>query len=75
MLKKNEGQKYIDAFPQFKKWINECSCCHRMGYAPNMPEKITIGQNSLKVINIKRYFEPLQLNQENLCEICEKILK
>ena len=40
-----------------------------------MPEKITIVEGSLEVYNIKRYFKPLELNQDVLCPQCEKVLK
>lgn len=73
--KGNEGEKYINSFPKLKKWINECLCCHEKGYNPAMPEKITIVEGSLEVYNIKRYFKPLELNQDGLCPQCEKVLK
>ena len=42
MKRNNKGEEYITAFPKFRKWINECICCHEKGYNPAMPEKITI---------------------------------
>ncbi len=71
----DKGQDYIDTFPKFKKWINECACCHRKGYSPNMPEKITVFDGSLEVYFIKKYFKPLAVNEESLCKICEELLK
>ena len=71
MQKTDKGQEYIDAFPKLKKWINECSCCHRKGYKPDMPEKITIVEGSTEVWHIKKYFKPLSVNQNGLCEVCE----
>ena len=71
----NEGEEYINAFPKFKKWINECICCHEKGYKPNMPEKITTVDGSLEVYFIKKYFKPLPLNEDGLCPQCEKVLK
>ncbi len=75
MKKNNKGEEYITAFPKLRKWINECICCHEKGYNPAMPEKITIVEGSLEVYNIKRYFKPLELNQDGLCPQCEKVLK
>jgi len=75
MKRNNKGEEYINAFPKLKKWINECVCCHGKGYNPAMPEKITIVEGSLEVYNIKRYFKPLELNQDGLCSQCEKVLK
>lgn len=75
MAKTDRGQEYIDTYPKLKKWINECYCCHRKGYNPDMPEKITIVEGSLEVYNIKRYFEPLSVNKDGLCEVCGKIMR
>ena len=49
MRKVNKGEEYLNKFPKFKKWINECVCCHRKGYNPDMPEKITVVDGSLEV--------------------------
>ena len=43
----NKGEEYIQAFPRFKKWINECICCHQKGYDPQMPEQISVVEGSL----------------------------
>ena len=55
MKKTNKGDEYINKFPKFKKWINECSCCHIKGYNPALPEKITTIDGSLEVYFIKKY--------------------
>ena len=75
MKKNNQGEEYINAFPKLKKWINECSCCHTKGYNPHMPEKITKVDGSLETYYIKKYFNPLYLNENGLCLQCEKIFK
>jgi len=74
-IRKNEGQEYIRAFPKFKKWINECKVCHRQGYKPDMPDKITVVEGSYEVYFIKKYFEPLELNEDGICEQCAAMLK
>lgn len=74
MNKNNKGEEYIKTFPKLEKWINECVCCHRKGYDPLMPNKITTVTGSLEVYYIKKYFKPLTLNEEGLCSQCEKIL-
>ena len=72
MMHLDRGEEYISAFPEFKKWINECGCCHRKGYAPSMPEKIGSNENSLGAYYIRKYFEPLSLNHRGLCPQCSK---
>lgn len=70
MPKANEGEEYIKAFPKFKKWINECEKCHFRGYDPNIPDQITPG--GLGTYFIKKYFQPLPLDKNGLCEQCSK---
>lgn len=74
MRKKNEGEQYLDAFPKLRKWINECCACHQKGYDPNMPEKISVVEGSLEVYFIKKYFKPLPLTKDGLCEQCANAL-
>ena len=71
----DKGENYINTFPKLKKWINECMCCHRKGYKPDMPETISIVEGAMDTYFIKKYFKPLQINEDGLCETCEKILK
>lgn len=71
--KKGEGEDYINAFPRLKKWINECVCCHAKGYKPEMPDKISIVEGCSDVHHIKKYFEPLEVNKNGLCKVCEKL--
>ncbi|MDE6442402.1 MAG: hypothetical protein K2L12_06610 [Clostridia bacterium] len=72
MGKKDYGEKYIEQIPRLKKWINECICCHKKGYKPNLPEKISSVDGSLDVYFIKKYFKPLSINQDGLCDVCAK---
>ena len=69
-----EGDKYIAAFPQFKKWIVECACCHRKGYRPDMPEHIGHAEFNLGASTIKKYFSELALDEDNICPECRKML-
>ena len=73
MIKKvDKGEEYIRKFPKFKRWINECVCCHKKGYDPSIPEKLGDG---LGVYYIKKYYKPLELNEIGLCSVCSKLLK
>ena len=71
----DKGEEYISAYPKFKKWINECMCCHSKGYIPSMPSHIDTDEASLGAYFIKKYFKPLSINEDGLCEQCSKILK
>ncbi len=68
-----KGEEYIAAIPKLKKWINECICCRRKGYDPKMPDHIST-EHSIAVMFIKEYFEPLYVNEQQLCEVCEKVM-
>ena len=67
-------QDYIQNYPKFKKWINECRLCHRVGYSPDMPEHIG-SEYSYASRAIKKLGNPLPLNEDGLCEVCEKLIK
>ena len=68
----DKGEEYIQSFPKLQKWINECVCCHRKGYNPEMPNKITVVEGSLEVYFLKKYFSPLLLNDNGVCQHCER---
>jgi len=70
----NDGEVYISAFPKYKKWINECSCCHAKGYKPSMPSHIGLDEGSLGAYYIKKYFKPLKINDNGLCDVCSRLL-
>lgn len=74
-ISKKEGENYINSFPKLKNLINECVCCHEKGYDPI---KFAIFSESCETFApycIKKYFNPLPLNQDGLCEQCERVLK
>ncbi|MDE6598333.1 MAG: hypothetical protein K2K60_06815 [Clostridia bacterium] len=70
--RRNAGSSYIDSFPVCKKWINECACCHRKGYKPEMPDHI-VGELSFAAVQIKKHYSVLSLNEYGLCEVCAKL--
>jgi hypothetical protein len=72
---KNQGEEYINGFPQFKKWINQCTCCQVRGYNPSMPDHIGDYDKHLGAYYIKKYFKPLSINEDGLCEQCYKLTK
>ena len=65
--------EYINKFPYVKRWINECSICHTMGYNPSMPEHIG-GEESYSAYFVKKYFKPLEL-KDGVCSECQKLAK
>ena len=77
--KKDTGSNYIKTYSKLKKWINECIICGSVGYNPEMPEILTrnIGNGEYPTFgayNIRRYFQPLAVNELGICEECQKRL-
>ena len=75
MIPRNKGEKYLKKFPRFGKWIRECCYCHRKGYDPDMPEQISKIEGSLGSYFIRKYFDPIVLDENGLCEQCSKCSK
>lgn len=69
----NKGDEYIDSFPKLKKWIVECRACHLKGYRPDMPEHV-LNEFSYDGFLVRKYFDPLEINENGLCDICSKII-
>lgn len=65
---KESGEDYISRFPKLKKWINECSLCHKKGYKPDMPDQISVVDGARDVFYIKKYFKPLKVNEDGICD-------
>lgn len=70
---KNEAQLYLEMYPNLKKkWINQCIICQREGYKLSLPENIHPG---IAAQNIRKYFEPLDIDENGLCDLCSKVVK
>ena len=74
MQKKGKsGEEYLTKFPKFRKWINECVCCHAKGYSPDMLSKIMLDSDSFGYKFIAKKFSPLLLNKKGECSVCARI--
>lgn len=76
--RRGEGAAYLEKYPGLKKWIHTCICCGSTGYDPNLPEKLTRnwGQGEITTFaaqNIRKYYNPLNVNELGICEACEKL--
>ena len=76
---KREQQDRYAADPQYRRWLNQCVACGRIGFKPELPERTTarlrlgsdfadfktgIGQT------IRAAFEELAVDDCGLCEVC-----
>lgn len=78
MNKKEEGLNYLKQYPELNKWINTCICCGSKGYNPKLPKELTSRGGTGEYItasarNLRRYFQPLSVNELGICETCEKV--
>ncbi len=73
MKHKKDSELYIMMYPELLKWINECPICHSKGYKLEMPEHIG-AECSLAVYNIRKYFKPLEVDKNGLCNQCSNVL-
>ena len=69
-MKGNEGEEYLQMYrKQAERWMNQCVACQRKGHKPDMPDSIYPG---VLASNLRRYFEPLELDEAGLCEQCRE---
>ena len=78
MNRKDEGLDYLKRYPELKKWMSTCICCGSIGYAPELPEVLTKNSGTgeygtMAAQNIRRYFQPLRVNELSICDICQKM--
>ena len=63
------GEKYLKMYPELDRWMNRCIACQRIGYKPEMPKQIS-RPGSAAARNIRKYFSPLEIDGDGLCEQC-----
>lgn len=70
-MKSAEGEIYLKSYPELeRRWINQCVACQRKGYKPSMPRIIYPGYAAQ---NLRRYFDPLDVDELSLCEQCRQV--
>jgi hypothetical protein len=73
-MKGNEGEEYLQMYPtRTARWLNQCVACQRKGYKPDMPNEIYPG--GALASNLRRYFEPLELDEAGLCDQCRDLVQ
>jgi len=72
-MKRLDGEELLKYYPKYNKWINECIVCHKKGYRLDTPDFISI-YDTIFTRSIKKAFKPLTLNENGVCEHCEKTL-
>ncbi|GKU24671.1 hypothetical protein [Clostridium folliculivorans] len=70
----DNGEEFLSMHPTQRKWINKCSMCHHRGYKPNILEQL-YPYPPTETRNLRCYFKPLALNNDGICDDCNKLLK
>lgn len=73
---KNEGELYLQMYPKFEKWMNQCIICQSKGYKPEFNNYTGNADGwGAGSKNIRHYFSELSVNELGYCEQCQKIIK
>lgn len=76
-------QERYAADPQYRRWLNECTACGRIGYKPELPARTTarlrLGSDFADFTTglgfaIRTTFEPLAVDERGLCESCQRVV-
>lgn len=74
-----EGDAYLDAYPEMRRWINECTTCHDRGWNPSLPDRLTARASGGEITiggahTLRRYFpRPLTLDEHGRCPVCAQL--
>ena len=74
MGKEKDRALYMRRYPKLNKWINECWLCHCQGYDRSIVENPN-NEQTIAARNIKSFFQPLDLDEDGLCEVCSRLSK
>ena len=69
-MRSGEGHRYLNQFPHLWSWMNRCRACQHLGYKPELPETLDPGIVAPRYL--RRYFDPLPLDEHGLCEYCAR---
>ena len=68
--RRSAGDRYLERYPELRKWVLECPACHRKGYRPDLPDRL--GEN-FKAQQIRQYFQPMETDQMGFCSTCSRL--
>jgi hypothetical protein len=62
---------FLGEYPYLAQWVNECICCHRKGYKPEMPEP-EFDNWVVTTARLRRLADELDLDEGGLCQQCRE---
>lgn len=68
--RRGAGEDYLRRFPELRKWVRECPACHRIGYRPDLPERLGV---DMKAQSLRQYFRPMETDELGFCMTCSRL--
>ncbi|MCI8652804.1 MAG: hypothetical protein HFF11_03805 [Angelakisella sp.] len=68
--RRSAGDRYLESYPELRKWVLECPVCHRKGYRPDLPDRLG---KTLKAQELRRYFQPMETDEMGFCTTCSRL--
>lgn len=71
------------ADPSYRRWLNQCVACGRIGFKPELPRRTTarlrLGTDFADFTTgighfTRATFDPLPVDESGLCDICRNII-
>lgn len=75
-MRSPKASRYLEKFPEYRSWVNQCAACGREGYRPDMQDVITKKSPyggelyTAGAEMLRRLYEPLAVNDLGFCETC-----
>jgi hypothetical protein len=70
MDRKDRREAWLEAFPGFRKFLNQCVVCQETGYDP---EKLKTKRGVGFQKNAREFFKPLTVNEHGICAKCVEL--
>ena len=64
------GGEHLGRYPELRRWINQCVACGRQGRKRDLPEQIGKHQPNFAAPKLRRFFDPLDVDENGLCDQC-----
>jgi hypothetical protein len=65
-------EEFLMQYPYLLRWVNECLCCHRKGYKPEMlaPD---YDNSTVIAATFRRLAGEMSLDADGLCQQCRQL--
>ena len=70
MDRKDRREAWLQEFPSFRKFLNQCVVCQELGYDP---ERLETKRGFGFQKNAREFFHPLTVNEYGICPQCVEL--